>query len=429
MNKKIIRSWALYDWANSAFATTIMAAVLPIFYTYVAASTIDPTLATSYWGYTQSIAVLIVAILAPILGAISDYTASKMKFLRFFAILGMLSTLLLVFVDSGEYFFASLIVILGTVGFSGANVFYDAFLPEVAKGSNIDRVSSMGYALGYFGGGILLAINLFMIQNPSWFGLASETAGTKLAFVTVSIWWFVFSIPLFTNVKDHTLTEHKPRPTSYVKLGFSRVGRTFKEINQYKQLTLFLVAFWLYNDGISTIIVMATSYGASIGIGSSHMIAALLITQFVGIPCTFLFGWLAERITGKKALLFSLYVYVVIILLGFFMTSAVHFYILATLVGVVQGGAQALSRSLFGKMAPPDRHAEFFGFFGISSKFAAIFGPFLFATVGALTGSSRMGILSILLFFIVGVILLHKIDVHKGIEEAENATNHKLATR
>lgn len=424
MNKKLVRSWALYDWANSAFATTMMAAVLPIYYSQVAASNVDGATATSYWGYTQSIAVLIVAILAPILGAISDYSAAKKKFLRFFAYMGMIASIMLAFVDSGEYLFASLLTIIGTVGFSGANVFYDAFLPEIAKDEDMDKVSSWGFAYGYIGGGLLLAFNLLLIQQYQWFGLPSTEMGTKISFISVGLWWFAFSIPLFKNVIEEPKHPVK-KPRSYVKIGFKRVGTTFKELNQFKQLLLFLVAFWLYNDGISTIIKMATSYGSSIGIGTSDLITALLITQFVGIPFSFFFGWLAKKWTAKRALLLALYIYIGIVILGFFMTSALHFYILATCVGFVQGGAQALSRSIFGRMVPADRHAEFFGFYGISSKFAAIFGPFLFALVGQLTGSSRLGIFSLVIFFVAGIFLLHRLDIDKGTKEAQQATRNE----
>ncbi|MCD5324932.1 MULTISPECIES: MFS transporter [Pontibacillus] len=425
MNRKLVRSWALYDWANSAFATTIMAAVLPIFYQQVAASTLPDQQATSYWGYSQSIAVLIVAILAPILGAISDYSAAKKKFLRFFAYMGMIASVLLAFVDSGEYLFASFLLIIGTIGFSGANVFYDAFLPEISKGTDMDRVSSRGFAFGYIGGGLLLAINLLMIQKYEWFGFSSTEMGTKISFVTVGIWWFVFSIPLFKNVKEEKREGQVERTKSYARIGFSRVAHTFREINQYKQLLIFLLAFWLYNDGISTIIKMATIYGSEIGIGSSHLIAALLITQFVGIPCTFFFGWLATKITAKRALTVTLVVYIGIVILGYFMSSAAHFYALAICVGVVQGGAQSLSRSIFGRLVPDDRHAEFFGFYGISAKFSAIIGPALFGFVGAITGSSKLGIFSLVIFFVVGLILLQKVDISKGMEEARQNTIQK----
>ncbi|WP_082234736.1 MFS transporter [Halobacillus massiliensis] len=423
MKKKPVMSWVMYDFGNSAFATTIMAAVLPIFYYDVAAKGVNQSLAASYWGYSQSIAVLLVAVLAPLLGAISDYTSSKKKFLMFFAFLGMIASSMLALVGEGDYLLASLLLIIGTIGFSGGNVFYDAFLPEVSDRQSIDKVSSWGFAFGYIGGGILLAINLLMIMKYEWFGLPDTLAGTRLAFISVGIWWLVFSIPLFTNIKE-SRKQKVIRTKSYPVIGFRRVKQTFKEIRQFKHLLVFLLAFWLFNDGISTIIKMATIYGRDIGIDSSSLIIALLITQFVGIPFTFFFGFLAERISAKKALTLSLYVYLVIVGLGYFMTSALHFYLLAICVGMVQGGAQSLSRSIFGKMVPNDRHAEYFGFYNISAKFSAVFGPFVFALVGQLTGSSRIGILSLIFFFIVGIILLKIVNVEEGERQAVEQTNH-----
>ncbi|MFU0788687.1 MAG: MFS transporter [Virgibacillus proomii] len=421
MKKKVTLSWVLYDFGNSAFATTVMAAVLPVFYYDVAAVSVKENLAASYWGYSQSIAVLIVAVLAPILGAISDYTAAKKKFLRFFAYMGMIASVLLGFVGEGDYIFASLLLIIGTVGFSGGNIFYDAFLPEIANEQDIDKVSSAGFAWGYIGGGILLAINILMILKYDWFGIPNATIASQVSFVSVGIWWFVFSIPLFRNIQEDKKQAIK-RDRTYISIGFSRVVSTFRDLKQYKQLLIFLLAFWLYNDGVSTIIKMATIYGRDIGIGGNSLIVALLITQFVGIPCTFFFGWLANKISAKKALTLSLYVYTGIVLLGYFMTSAIHFYLLAICVGIVQGGAQSLSRSIYGRMVPENKHAEFFGFYGISSKFAAIFGPFLFAVVGQLTGSSRNGIVSLLVFFIGGIILLKFVNVEKGMKEAKKQT-------
>lgn len=412
-------SWMLYDFGNSAFATTIMAAVLPIFYYDVAAVGLGENLAESYWGYSQSIAVLIVAILAPILGAISDYSGAKKKFLRFFAFMGMIASILLAFVGEGEYIFASILLIIGNIGFSGANVFYDAFLPEIAKDENeMDKLSASGFAFGYIGGGILLAVNILMITQYGWFGIPDATMASQLSFASVGLWWFIFSIPLLKNVREEKKAAVK-REKSYVAIGFSRVINTFKEIKQFKYLLIFLIAFWMYNDGISTIIRMATIYGRGIGIDSNSLIIALLITQFVGIPFTFFFGWLATKITPKRALYLTLYIYIGVVILGYFMASALHFYLLAICVGMVQGGAQSLSRSIYGRMVPANKQAEFFGFYGISSKFAAIFGPFLFGFVGQLTGSSRLGIISLLIFFIVGIILLRLVNIEKGVQQAK----------
>ncbi len=426
--KKETLSWVLYDFGNSAFATTIMAAVLPTFYYDVAAKGLGDSVAASYWGYSQSIAVLIVAIMAPILGAISDYSAAKKKFLRFFAYMGIIASILLAFVGEGDYLFASVLLIIGTIGFSGGNVFYDAFLPEIADEQDIDKVSTSGFAWGYIGGGVLLAINILMILKHDWFGLPNATAASQAAFVTVGIWWFIFSIPLFRNIREEKKIAVK-RDRSYIAIGFSRVGHTFKDIKQYKQLLIFLLAFWMYNDGISTIIKMATIYGKDIGIDTNSLIIALLITQFVGIPCTFFFGYLARKITAKRALLIALYVYLGIVVLGYFMSSALHFYLLAICVGLVQGGAQSLSRSIYGRMVPKNKHAEFFGFYGISSKFAAIVGPFVFALVGQLTGSSRLGIFSLVFFFIGGIILLKFVNIEKGMAEAQAHSDPASATK
>ncbi|GGA73236.1 MFS transporter [Ornithinibacillus halotolerans] len=419
-DKKTQFSWAMYDFGNSAFATTMLAAILPIFYSSVAANNIDSGLATSYWGYANSIAVLIVAILAPVLGAIADFSAAKKKFLRFFAFMGMVASISLAFTGQGDYIFVAILFIIGSIGFSGANVFYDAFLPEVADEKDIDKVSTRGFALGYVGGGILLLVNVAMILKPGWFGLADQVMAMKVSFAMVGLWWLIFSIPLFKNIHDEK-KEPVKRDKSYMRIGFSRIGTTFREISRFKQLLLFLFAFWLFNDGISTIIRMATIYGTEIGIGQNDLIVALLITQFVGIPSTFFFGWLAGKITAKRALMITLFIYLGIVIIGYFMNSALHFYLLATAVGFVQGGAQALSRSIYGRMIPENKKGEFFGFYGISSKFSAVFGPFVFGFVGQITGNSRFGILSLIVFFIAGIILLSLVNVQKGVEAAKKA--------
>lgn len=418
MNKKEIFGWTMYDWANSAFATTVMAAVLPIYYQTVAGANLKPSTAVSYWGYTQSIALLIVAVLAPILGAIADYSGAKKKFLLFFASIGMISSLFLVFINEGDYLLASLLVILGTIGFSGGNAFYDAFLPEIAPREELDRISSRGYALGYVGGGLLLVINLAMILKPHLFGLPNKTVATQLSLCSVGVWWFIFSIPLIKYLKERP-SHIKKQKGPIVLIGLKRVKHTFVEIKKFPELFKFLIAFWLYNDGISTIIKMATIYGSQIGIGTNDLIAALVITQFVGIPFSFLFGRLAKRFKAKNALYGALIIYTLIVLLGYFMTTSLQFYILATMVGLVQGGAQALSRSLYGSMVPKNRHAEFFGFYGIFGKFSAILGPLVFALVGQITGSSRLGIFSLILFFLIGIILLYRVNIQKGLEEAD----------
>ena len=419
-NKKVIYSWVLYDWANSAFATTILAAVLPIFYNDVAAVNLPDNVATSYWGYTQAIAMLIIALITPVLGAVADYSKSKKIFMKLFVFIGVVGTALLFFIVEGRYLLASVFFIFANIGFSGGNIFYDSFLPIITKKDKIDYVSSMGYAAGYLGGGILLLINLLMIMRPQMFGIANTTLATRIAFVTVAIWWIIFSIPAFINLPESRVGLGKFTLGPYIKQGFHRVKNTFTHVKKYKELFKFLIAFWIYNDGIGTIIRMATIYGREVGIGQNDLIGALLLTQVVGIPFTLIFGKLGEKIGAKKGIYISLTVYLIITILGYNLDSALDFWILAGLVGTVQGGAQALSRSLYGALIPENKSAEFYGFYGISSKFAAITGPFVFALVGQITGSSRYGILAVASFFILGIILLYTVDVDKGIEESVN---------
>ncbi len=423
-DKKIINAWVMYDWANSAFATTMMAAVLPIYYKEVAAKGIETALATSFWAYTQSFSMLIIAILAPILATISDLTSSKKRFLRFFAYLGIFASLLFYFVGEGDYLLASLLYLAGIIGFSGGNIFYDSFLPEITNQEKVHIISTRGYAFGYIGGGILLFINLMMIQKPELFRIPTENnpyLPTQLTFLTVGLWWFLFSLPIFKYVNDKKTNESVNVDLGQiVLLALNQLKSTFLKIKNYSELVKFLLAYWLYNDGIGTIIVMATIYGKGIGIETSHLITALLITQFVGIPFTILFGSITKKIAPKTALYFSLSIYVLIVILGYFMTNALHFYLLAFLVGTVQGGSQALSRSIYSSMVPVKYSAEFFSFLGISSKFSSIFGPFLFGLFSQITGDSRNGIFSLILFFLLGILLLTRVNIRKGITQAGN---------
>lgn len=411
----------MYDWANSAFATTMMAAVLPIFYADVAASTLpSEQMATSYWGMTQSIAMLFVAVMTPVLGAVADYSGYKVRFLRLFSYLGILASACFVFVGKGDYLLASFLFILGTIGFSGGNAFYDSLLNDLVEPERRDMISSKGFAFGYIGGGILLVLNLLMIMMPGLFFLPNAAAGTYVSFVSVAIWWYLFSLPLFRRVKDQVKgTGHSVG--QYASIGFSRIWNTFKRITKYPELLKYLVAYWFFNDGISTIITMATIYGTEIGLKSTDLIAALVITQFVGIPFTLLFGKIAERLGSKVSLYISLSIYVLIVIFGYYMTEAWQFYALAIVVGTVQGGSQSIARSIYSRLVPSDRPAEFFGFLTVSSKFSAIVGPFVFSIVGLMTGSSRLGILALVIFFIVGIVMLTKVDLKKGAAEAASA--------
>jgi UMF1 family MFS transporter len=497
-NRSAVRAWILYDWANSAFATTIMAAVLPTFYSSVAAAgLLTPVQASSRWGFTQTIGMLLVALTAPALGAIADYSGSKKRFLAAFAIPGILATALMVFLTTGSWLWASLLYIVGEIGFSGSLIFYDSLLPHVAKEDEIDMVSAKGYAMGYLGGGILLAINILWIMMPATFGMEALGArfgvsgtemATRMSFLSVAVWWAVFSIPIFRKVKEPRRARLEAEKVGNpITGGFARLGRTFKELRSYRQLLTFIVAFWIYNDGIGTIMKMATIYGAEIGIGTIDLIGALLLTQFIGIPFSLLFGrlprkddpkqsfflsmvifsaialpvvgilaprlgitsgpiavgvalgvlaiglifsWflgarivapLARRMNAKNAILLALVVYAGVSVWGFFLATAVEFWLLAVMVGLVQGGSQALSRSLFGNMVPKAQTAEFYGFYDMSSKFAGLLGPFVFATVAIMAGSSRLSIISLIFFFIVGGLILSRVNEEDGVRVAREA--------
>jgi len=418
-NKKVVISWAFYDWANSAFATTIMAAVLPVYYSTVAASSFSPNIASSYWGYTNTLAMVVIALVAPILGAIADYKQAKLNFLKFFAFAGIVSTGFLFFVKGGDWLFASLLYIIGRIGFSGGNLFYDSLLPHIARDDKLDWVSTFGYAMGYLGGGLLLAVNMAMILYPGTFGIEDAGTATRFSFVSVALWWAVFSLPIFKNVSEPKVNEVIKQKVNILNAGFSRVLNTFKEIKKFKQVFLFLLAFWMYNDGIGTIMVMAVIFGTEIGIGQEHLIGAILAVQFLGIPFTILFGKLSKRITAKRAIYLGLIVYTLIAIGGYFMTNALHFWLLAIGVGMVQGGTQALSRSVFAIMTPKSKSAEFFGFFDVSQKFSGIVGPALFGIIGQLTGSSRISIFALIVFFILGMYLLEKVRLPEGIAAAK----------
>ena len=421
-HRRRINAWCLYDWANSAFATTIMAALLPPYFSGVAASGLSPATASSIWGYSVSIAMIITAFMGPILGAIADYSGAKKRFMAAFLTPAVLFTGLLVLVQEGDWLMAVIFYVLASIGNAGANIFYDSLLPHVADSDEIDQVSTRGYALGYLGGGILLALNLAWYMKPEWFGFADSGVAIRVSFLSVAVWWVLFSIPLFRRVPEPPAVggERHPNP---VKAGFSRLKRTFGEVRQYKELAKFLVAFWLYADGIGTIIKMATIYGAEIGIGAGDLAGALLLTQIVGIPLTFLFGRISKPLGPKRAITLALAVYALISILGYWMSEPWHFWVLAGMVGTVQGGSQGLSRSLFGAMTPKTRSAEFFGFFDISSKFAGIAGPLLFGAMAGISGTSRLAIVSLVIFFVLGAFLLNRVDTEAGIAiaEAENA--------
>jgi UMF1 family MFS transporter len=416
LDRREVRAWVMYDWANSAVQTTIIAAIFPIYFQKVAAAGTPGPVATSRFAWATTWAILIVAILAPLLGAIADYAGAKKTFLAVFLALGAAAIGTMFFIGPGEWMFALVLFVIANVGVAGSIVFYDSLLPHIVSDDELDRVSSAGYAIGYLGGGVLLAINILMMGNPSWFGLADRDVAVRASLASVAVWWVVFSIPLFRRVPEpvRQLRASERADGNAVVIGARRLAGTFRELRRYRQAFMLLLAFLIYNDGIQTIIRMATTYGAEIGIDENAMIAALLITQFVGLPFAFLFGIFADRIGPKRALFAGLTVYALITVLGYYMTTATHFYVLAFLVGIVQGGTQALSRSLFASMIPKHKSSEFFAFFGVFERYAGILGPAIFAWVVSRAGTSRTAILSIIGFFIIGGALLMLVDVNEG---------------
>jgi UMF1 family MFS transporter len=425
--QKTIFGWCMYDWANSAFATTIMAAILPIYFvSIVPHAGVDITVlgftfhtfATPLWSYSITIAMVIVALIAPILGALADSSRGKRSFLIFFTYLGALFTALLVMVGYGDYLQASFFFIVALIGFAGGNVFYDAFLPEIAPEGEREYVSGKGFAYGYLGGGLLLVINLLMIQQYRWFGIPDMAWGSRLSFLSVGIWWGCFAIPMFLYVRDRK-DRGATRPR-YIRQGFKTLADTFRKIRRFKELLKFLVGFLIYNDGVQTVIVMAAIFGKEeLGFGFSTLIGCLLMVQIIGFPSSLFMGRLAQRIGEKRTIYLCLIVYCFIVVYGYFITRPVEFWILGFLVGLVQGGSQAISRSLYSSLLPVRHSAEFFGFFAVANRFAAIFGPLAFGLVANITGSTRNSIVALMVFFVVGFLILMTVDVEQGKKAAK----------
>jgi len=418
---RAIRAWTMYDWANSAFVTTVSAAVLPNYFSLYIATEESLTL----WGYTVAIGSLIAAVISPVLGAIADFRGSKKAFMAFFVVLGVASTALMFLIDQpGEWRLASLLYILGTIGFSGSLVFYDALLPHVAGDDEIDQVSSRGYAMGYIGGGLLLLINVAMIfVGPRFLPNMEEGEAIqlmmRLSLASVAVWWAVFSIPIFRHVKEPARKIEKGEAEmNFVAVGFKRFFAALKNITHFQDLFLFLLAFFVYANGIGTIITMAVAFGTDLGFGTAILIGTLLMVQFVAAPFAILFGKISKKLGTKKSITISLVIYSVIAIIGYFMSKEWHFILLGLGVATVQGGSQALSRSLIGQLMPKSKSAEFYGFFSVSEKFNTVIGPAFFSLINQLTGNSRLAIISLVVFFLAGMLLLTRVNVERGTKTA-----------
>ena len=431
--KKSLWGWAIYDWANSAFATTVMAGFFPIFFKKYWSYGTDVNMSTAQLGFGNSIASLIVALMAPVLGAIADRGSARKKFLIFFAYLGVLMTASLFLVGKGQWVWAIFVYTMGIVGFSGANVFYDSLLPAVAGEDKIDYASGLGFSMGYLGGGLLFLINVLMTLMPERFGLSDSAEAVRYSFVSVSLWWGLFTIFTIKWVQEEKIAVVSSRKTSAIIGGLQQFIGTFRKVRHLKTVFLFLLAYWFYIDGVDTIIRMAVDYGMSLGFASNDLIVALLIVQFVGFPAALGFGKLGQRWGVRKSIYLAICVYMCVTVWGTMMTQRHEFYILAVIIGLVQGGIQALSRSYYSRLIPKAQAGEYYGFYNMLGKFAAIFGPALMGVVGLIAKrilmpvaptpeqvvyvgqlASRWSIGSILLLFLIGAILLYFVDEEKG---------------
>lgn len=419
-NRRQIISWALYDWADSAFATSVMAGFFPVFFkTYWSAHT-DVSISTFHLGAANSVASLILALAAPILGAIADCTQSKKKFLISFAFLGSAMTAALYFVSQGRWIAAAILYVLATIGFSGGNIFYDSLLISIAPRNKTDMASAWGYAFGYMGGGLLFALSVALVITPHSFGIANTEIAIRLSFLLTAVWWGGFSLPLMLFVPEPA--QFRKKTTGWaISDSLAELTDTFCHLRTLRPVFLFLIAYFLYIDGVHTVIRMAVDYGMSLGFSANSLLTALLITQFVGFPAAICFGKLGEHYGARQGILIGIAIYLGVITWGYFMDQEAEFFALAVAVGLVQGGVQSLSRSLYAQLIPPEKAAQFFGFYNMWGKFAAVIGPVLMGWASLLTGNPRASILAISILFIAGALLLWKLDIRKpaaaGMEE------------
>lgn len=407
------RSWILYDVGNSAFVLVMVTAIMPVFYKDFAASQLAGAVSTAHWGFANSAAALVLALLSPLLGAMADYKKRKKFFFLIFLALGLIFTLSLTLIQQGQWLFCLLLFVFARIGWSGANVFYDAFITDVTTKSRMDSISAKGFGFGYIGSVIPFALIIFLLLKAGM-GDGLPITATKTGFIIVTVWWALFSIPSILNLKQKHYIAPSPQP---VRDSFKRIFHTLKEIQQHKQPFLFLGAYFFYIDGVGTIISMSTAYGRDLGFGVTTLIGVIFFIQIVAFPFTIVYGKLAQVFTPKKMLLFGILVYIVVTLLAFYLPSIddsqlriYAFWAISFLVASSMGGVQALSRSYFGKLIPPEKSSEFFGFYNVFGKFAAISGPFLMGLVASLTGESRWGVLSLLVLFLIGAVVLTMVD-------------------
>lgn len=412
--------WAMYDWGSSAYSIIITTAVFPIFYKSSAtAAGVNAANSTAYLGYSIAIFTFILAMLGPVLGSIADYRGMKKKFFTFFFILGVTFTALLAFIPFDNWLLLLICYTVAAIGATGSNVFYDGFIVDVTTDKRMHTVSSRGYSLGYIGSTIpfLISIVIILLAGSEIIPISSVTA-SRISFLITAIWWIVFSIPMFKHVHQVHYIERDGNP---VTQSFKRLGKTLKEIRQYRALFLFLLAYFFYIDGVGTVINMSTAYGTDLGLDTNSLLIILFVTQVVAAPFAILFGALAGKFSEKKMLYVGIIIYIIVCTYAFFLETVIDFWILAMLVATSQGGIQALSRSYFGKLIPKEKSNEFFGFYNIFGKFASIMGPLLVALTSQITGKSNYGVFSLVILFIIGFFILSKVPESKEAASTDRA--------
>jgi len=408
LKSRSVFAWCMYDWANSAFATIVMAAFFPVFLTDYWNGKDGSFDSTSLLGPANSLASILVAAAAPLLGAIADRGGAKKRFLLTFTSLGVVMTGSLFFVAQGNWVAALLLYVLAIIGFSGSMVFYDSLIVSIAPETERDRVSALGYSFGYLGGALLFALNVWMVRQPALFGLGDQAQAVRVSFVLVAAWWAIFSLPLMFLVPEPSSGKLPIRLA--LRAGIQQLGSTLNRLRDLKPVWMFLVAYWFYIDGVDTVVRMAVDYGKGLGFDNGVLMTALLISQFVGFPAALAYSWLGPRVGTRRAILGGIAAYLVVVSWGSFaMDGPTGFYGMAVMIGLIQGGIQALSRSFYSRLIPRDEAAQFFGFYNMLGKFAAFIGPLLIAVVKGVTGSARLSMFSISILFLVGGVLLTRV--------------------
>ncbi|MBI2318260.1 MAG: MFS transporter [Betaproteobacteria bacterium] len=420
LDRKAVVSWALYDWANSGFAVTVISAFFPLFLKQYWSAGDDPTVSTFRLGIANSTASIVVAVLSPVLGAIADCGSAKKRHLVVLTALAIVMTGALPLVSRGDWLLAIVLFVVASIGFSAGNIFYDALIVEVAHDERLHYASALGFSLGYLGGGLLFAANVAMTLWPQKFGLADAAEAVRVSFALVAVWWAVFTVPLLLFVKE-TPSRQPAAGWTAVREGLRELAETFHQLRALRPVWIFLLAYWCYIDGVHTIARMAVDYGMALGFEANSLIVALLITQFVGFPAALAFGYAGERLGAKPAIFAGIAAYLAATLWSYFMTEVWEFYVLAVAIGLVQGGVQSLSRSFYARIIPAGQAGEFFGFYNMLGKFAAVLGPVLIGVGGALSGSPRLAILAIVVLFIAGALLLSLVRERDGVRSSQAA--------